>query len=474
MIPLSLREVAAAVGGRLEGGAEPDAVVTGTSTDSRSVSGGDLFVAVVGERHDAHDFAADAVAAGAVAVLAQRPVEVPCVVVDDTVAALGRLARHVVDLLPGVVVVGLTGSSGKTSTKDLLAQVLAHHGETLAPEGSLNTEVGLPMPALRLRPSTRVLVAEMGARGVGHISYLCGVTPPRIGVVLNVGSAHVGEFGSREAIALAKGELVEALPHAGDGGVAVLNADDPLVRGMRSRTSARVVTFGETADADVRAERVELDAEGRAAFDLVEDGRRSRVRLGLYGRHHVSNSLAVAAVALALGLDLDEVADALTHARAASRWRMEVVRTASGATVVNDAYNANPESVRAALEALAAMTAPTPSREARPAVAVLGEMRELGDLTVPEHEEIGRTAVRLGVERLVVVGDSDAAEAVVAGARGEGEGRASVVRVAGVAEAVEHLAATLGPDDVVLVKASRGVGLERVVAGVLERLGVAS
>ena len=473
MIPLTLAEISTAVGGRLAGGADPEAVVLGASTDSRSVAAFDLFVAVVGERHDAHDHAAEAIAAGAVAVLASRELDVPCVVVADTVVALGRLAHAVLQRLPGVVVVGVTGSSGKTSTKDLLAQVLPAYGRTLAPEGSFNTEVGLPMTALRLEARTRVLVAEMGARGIGHIRYLCGITTPRIGVVLNVGSAHVGEFGSREAIAQAKGELVECLPHAGDGGVAVLNADDPLVLAMRSRTPARVVTYGESVHADVRADDVALDAEGRPSYDLCHFGRRARVSLGLHGRHHVSNSLAVAAVALSLGLDLDEVADALSHARPASRWRMEVTRTPSGATVVNDAYNANPESVRAALEALVAIGRATTDHGARRTIAVLGEMRELGGTSVAEHEEIGRTVVRLGVGRLVVVGASADVEAMGDAALAV-DPSFDVVRVPDVDAAVEHLAATVAGDDVVLVKASRGVALERVVDGLLARAGAAS
>jgi len=476
VIPLTLQDIAAVVGGRLAGGADPDAVALGVCTDSRAVAAFDLFVAVVGEHHDAHDYAESAIASGAVAVLASRGLDVPCVVVDDTVAALGLLAHEVLRRLPDVVVVGVTGSSGKTSTKDLLAQVLPSYGRTLAPEGSFNTEVGLPMTALRLEPRTRVLVAEMGARGVGHVRYLCGITPPRIGVVLNVGSAHVGEFGSREAIAAAKGELVEALPHAGNGGVAVINADDPLVLAMRTRTTARVVTYGESVHADVRADGVELDGEGRASYDLCHFGRRARVHLGLHGRHHVSNSLAVAAVALSLGLDLDEVATSLTRARPASRWRMEVTRTATGATVVNDAYNANPESVRAALDALVAMARPEAGRAARRTVAVLGEMRELGDASVSEHEEIGRAAVRHGVERLVVVGTSDDARALAHGARAEAGSTGvatEVVEVDGADAAVADLVATVRADDVVLVKASRGVALERVVSGLLERTGVA-
>jgi UDP-N-acetylmuramoyl-tripeptide--D-alanyl-D-alanine ligase len=464
VIPMTLADIATATGGHLGGGADPATVATGTSTDSRVISPGDLFVAVVGERHDAHDHAAQAMSAGAVAVLADRELDVACVVVDDTVAALGRLARSVVDSRPELVVVGVTGSSGKTSTKDLLAQVLSSYGETLAPVGSFNTEVGLPMTALRLGPSTRVLVSEMGARGLGHIRYLTEITPPRIGVVLNVGTAHLGEFGSREAIAQTKGELVEALPHAGHGGVAVLNADDPLVLAMRARTSARVVTYGEGADADVRADDVELDHRGRPSFLLVHDGRSAAVHLALHGRHQVSNSLAVAAVALSLGLDLDQVAERLAQARSASPWRGDVTDTASGVTVVNDAYNANPGSMVAALEMLAVMSRVTPTREARRAVAVLGEMLELGDGAVREHDAIGRAAVRLGVDRLVVVGDGEAVQAMRDAAQSEG---GSVTLVHDVDGAVAVLVDELIPGDVVLVKASRSVGLERVAAALL-------
>ncbi|MFN8158026.1 MAG: UDP-N-acetylmuramoyl-tripeptide--D-alanyl-D-alanine ligase [Candidatus Nanopelagicales bacterium] len=462
MIPLTLEQVARAVDGALGGGADPAAVVSGISTDTRAVSGGDLFVAVVGQRVDAHDLAGDAVAAGAAAVLASRPVDVPHVLVDDTVAALGRLAHAVLADHPSVVVVGVTGSSGKTSTKDLLAQLLPAYGPTVAPQGSLNTEVGLPVTALGIDTGTRVLVAEMGARGIGHIRYLCGITPPRVGVVLNVGSAHVGEFGSKENIALAKGELVESLPSAAHGGVAVLNADDPLVAAMAARTTARVVAYGESATADVRAVDVVLDDEGRASFTLLVGGRSAAVALGLHGRHHVSNALAAAAVGTALGLDLDEVAAALSAARPASRWRMEVSTAPSGATVVNDAYNANPDSVRAALQALAAMT-----RDGRRGTAVLGEMFELGGTTVDLHEETGREAARQGAARLVAVGASEPVAALARGYAAE-SGRPDDAVVVADADAALAALGELGADDVVLVKASRAAGLERLAQALTE------
>ncbi|GAA3067438.1 hypothetical protein GCM10020000_59740 [Streptomyces olivoverticillatus] len=251
--------------------------------------------------------------------------------------------------------IGLTGSAGKTSTKDLVAQLLERLGPTVWTPGSLNNEIGLPLTALRADEGTRHLVLEMGARGIGHIRYLAELTPPRIGVVLNVGTAHVGEFGGREQIAVAKGELVEALPPAEDGGVAVLNADDPLVRAMSSRTKARTVLFGEAADAHVRAENVRLTAAGQPSFALHTPTGCAEVTMRLYGEHHVSNALAAAAVAHELGMPVHEIASALSAAGQLSRWRMEVTERADGVTIVNDAYNANPESMRAALRALAAM-----------------------------------------------------------------------------------------------------------------------
>jgi UDP-N-acetylmuramoyl-tripeptide--D-alanyl-D-alanine ligase len=466
MITLTLRDVAAAVGGRLAGGADAATAVTGFSTDSRAVHAGDLFVAVVGEHHDAHDFGPQAVGAGAAAVLASRELDVPCVVVDDdTVLALGRLARSVVDGLTDLVIVGITGSSGKTSTKDLMAQVVTELGPVVAPQGSFNTEVGLPLTALQCDDATRVLVSEMGARGLGHIAYLCTITPPRIGVVLNVGSAHLGEFGSRENIAVTKGELVEAVPAAAAGGVAVLNADDDLVTAMAARTPGRVVTYGRSPSADVRAESEVLDGEGRASFTLAADGVHERVTLQLHGAHQVSNALAVAATALELGIPAAVVARRLSGATAASRWRMEVSTTPAGVTIVNDAYNANPESVLAALDALVVMGAATEHRAARRTWAVLGEMRELGDDTEAAHEDVGRAAAERGIDRVVAVGPG--ASGVATGAEGVG-GASVVTAVADVQEAVRLVAGGVAPGDVVLVKASRAAGLERLALALTE------
>jgi UDP-N-acetylmuramoyl-tripeptide--D-alanyl-D-alanine ligase len=458
VLSLSLAEVAALTGGRLVDVDQPDRQVTAEVViDSRLTSPGALFVAIPGTRVDGHDYASAAVRAGAVGVVATRPVGVPAVVVEDSVAALARLARAVLDRLPELAVVGLTGSSGKTSTKDLLAQVLPALGPTVAPAGSYNNEIGLPLTALRCDSTTRYLVAEMGARGAGHIAALCEIAPPAIGLILNVGTAHLGEFGSRELVAAAKGELVEALPATG---VAVLNADDPLVLGMATRTQAAVTTFGRGANADVRAVDVVLDDAARASFNVVTPEGRAPARLQSHGEHHVGNALAAAAVARVAGLDVAEVAARLSAATPKSRWRMEVVDRADGVTVVNDAYNANPDSVRAALHALVTMG------KGRRTWAVLGEMRELGAAADAEHDALGRLAVRLGVDRVVAVGAG--AQLLHYGATAEGSWSEAPVYVADAEGAAAVLHADLQAGDVVLVKASRAAGLERVAQSLLE------
>ncbi len=458
MLDLTLSAIVAVTGGALVGATGDERVTGPVVADSRESGPGGLFLAFAGEHADGHEHAAAAVAAGAVAALVSRPVPgVPCVVVDDVLVAVSRLATAHLDSLAELTVVGVTGSSGKTSTKDLLAQVLAVHGPTVAPQGSYNNELGVPLTVLQADASTRFLVVEMGARGIGHVAHLCRISPPQVGVVLNVGSAHLGEFGSREAIAAAKGELPEALP---EDGTAVLNGDDPAVRAMASRTRARrVVFFGENAQAQVRAESVRLDSHGRAGFDLVTPQGSAPVRLGLVGEHHVSNALAAAAVAVSVGMTLPDVAAALSSSVARSRWRMEVTERADGLTVVNDAYNANPESVRAALKSLVAMA------QGRRTVAVLGEMLELGEDHLREHDAIGRLAVRLNVSQLVVVGRRARSLHLAAGMEGSWDGES--VAVEDVDEALDWLRGYLRPGDVVLVKASRAVGLERVAEGLL-------
>lgn len=449
MIEMTLAEIADVVGGVAHG----DATVTGAAfVDTRTAEPGGLFVAVVGERVDGHDFAGTAQDAGAAAVLGSRPTEAPTVVVDDVVRAVGVLARHVVDRLPDTTVLALTGSQGKTGTKDYLAHVLAAAGPTIATRGNFNNEIGVPLTVLRATEETRFLVVEMGARGIGHVGYLCTIAPPSVAAVLNVGTAHIGEFGSREAIAQAKGEIVEALPA---DGTAVLNAEDALVAAMAERTVARVSTFG-PPPADVAVSDITSDELGRLSFELTHRGAGATVHLLQVGAYQWRNAAAAAAMALAVGLDLDTVAEALSDAESASRWRMEVQERADGAVVVNDAYNANPESMEAALESLYLLG----MQSGRRTVAVLGEMLELGPDAVRAHRRVGHAALAAGVDVLVTVGPMAAHMA-------EGYGSSEAIVTAGRDEALLWLRENVSAADVVLVKASRGAALEVVVEGLL-------
>ncbi|GAB2502537.1 UDP-N-acetylmuramoyl-tripeptide--D-alanyl-D-alanine ligase [Promicromonospora xylanilytica] len=464
MIELTAAQVAAATGGRLH--ADPDVTVTGAVIiDSRDAGPGALFVALPGERVDGHDFAAGAVRAGAALVLAARELDgLPTVVVDDPQAALGDLARHVLatvrggaDGSAGPRVVAVTGSVGKTTTKDLLGQLLAPEGTIIVPKGSFNNEIGLPLTVLRVTAATRYLVLEMGADRVGNIAYLTGIAPPDVGVVLAVGVAHVGHFGSVEAIARTKGEMVEGVV---DGGSVVLNADDLRVVAMADRAApgTTVQTFGTIPAADVRAEDVTVDTAGRASFTLrvarsgAADEQRAEVALGLVGAHHVSNALAAAAVALRLGVTVTDVAQRLSGATALSPHRMAVTERPDGVTVIDDAYNANPDSMKAALRTLAVMAGRT-----RRSVAVLGEMLELGDGARAAHDEIGRLVVRLNIKQLIVVGEG--AYHIHEGAMQEGSWGSESIFVPDLAAARSMLDESLETGDVVLVKSSLGAGL---------------
>jgi UDP-N-acetylmuramoyl-tripeptide--D-alanyl-D-alanine ligase len=456
VIPLSLGEIAALVGGVVSDG-DTGLVVSGAAfLDSRAPEPQGLFVAFAGEHVDGHDFAAGAVEGGAAGVLGSRATGVPTIVVADVQASLQELARQVLRRLweadPGPKVVAITGSQGKTTAKDMLARVLAVSGPTIATAGSFNNELGLPLTVLRATGDTRYLVLEMGARGVGHLAELCEIAPPDISLVLNVGRAHIGEFGSQEAIAVAKGELVEALSSDGD---AILNADDPLVVAMAARTSARVWSFGR-AGADVVLGDVEVDDLGRASFDLSIDGATEHVVLRLVGEHQATNAAATATTALAAGLPLAEVAESLRSIDRLSPWRMEVHERTDGLVVVNDAYNANPDSMASALETLARMG----ERAGRRTIAVLGEMRELGASSEEEHRAVGALAQRLAIDEVVVVGDGARAihEALLAERGDDGTTR----HVDTVERAGEWLRQNVAGPDVVLVKASRAGRFERV------------
>jgi UDP-N-acetylmuramoyl-tripeptide--D-alanyl-D-alanine ligase len=409
----------------------------------------------VGEQADGHDHAEQAAASGAVAVLGTRGTELPTVVVEDPQATLQRLAAHVVRKVRNedrLTVVAVTGSQGKTSTKDLLAFVLAEAGPTVATFGSYNNELGVPLTALRVEPDTQYLVLEMGARGRGHITELTDLVPPDISIVLNVGSAHLGEFGSREAIAEAKGELVTGLR---TGGIAVLNADDDRVAAMAALAPGRVLTFGSSDEADVRVEDLVLDRLGRPRFTLVTAEASAEVALQVVGAHQATNAAAAAAAALAVGMSLGSVAASLTRVASLSKWRMELHELDGGVVLIDDSYNANPESMRAAIDALVSIGADPGVRRT---VAVLGEMRELGADSEATHRELG-AYVAGRVDQLLVIGRG--AHGIHAGAV---DAACPSTLVDDNASAIDWLRDQVGEGDAVLVKASRGARLDEVAA----------
>lgn len=477
MIEFSAAEIAGITGGRLSEAARqaPSLTVSSAATDSRESRPGGLFVAKAGESTDGHRFVASAFNNGAVLALVERPVvdddgaEFAAVVVPDAVAAMGQLAAEAVRRLrehSQLTVIGITGSAGKTTTKDVLAQLLAEEGPTVAPIGSYNGEIGVPLTVFSAEYGTRYLIIEMGATGVGHIDYLASMVQPDIGVVLCVGSAHAGEFGGVERIAEAKSELPRSLARTG---VAILNGDDHRVRAMAESSQASITYFTEDPTFEraragvVRAEDVSLSVEGNPCFTLVlPDGGRHEVRPLLIGRHHVANLLAAASAAHAVGVPGARIASGLCGARAVSRWRMERTDRPDGVTVINDAYNANPESMRAALGTLAELG------RGRRTWAVLGEMLELGEESVTAHDALGRVVVRLNISKLIVVGQG--ARAMHTGAVLEGSWGDEAVFAHDAGEAEEILSRELQPGDLVLVKSSNGAGLRHLG----DRLALAS
>ncbi|MDQ4489746.1 UDP-N-acetylmuramoyl-tripeptide--D-alanyl-D-alanine ligase [Sinomonas sp. ASV486] len=477
MIDFTAAQIAEITGGRLV--ADPAIVPQNVVTDSREVGPGSLYVAKPGEHADGHAFIGAAFAGGAVLTLCEREVTdddgaaYPCVVVPDAVLAMGALAKAAVDRIRSAraergeefTVVGITGSAGKTTTKDLLAGIFrsssagsASATSTVAPQGSYNGEVGVPLTVFRADASTRYLVIEMGATGIGHITYLAEMVKPDIGVVLFVGTAHAGEFGGVENIATAKGELVEALSPAG---TAVINLDDPRVRAMEPRTRAKLVFFtshpeaaGEASQRGtvVAAHGATVDAGGSPVFDLAIGSEPPvHVASRLIGAHHTANLLAAAAAAHAAGIPVPQIAESLSAQGPGSRWRMQRTERPDGVTVINDAYNANPESMRAALQALADLG------RGRRTWAVLGAMLELGSESIPAHTAVGTLVVRLNIDRLVVVGRE--ARALYVSAVNEGSWGNETTFVEDADAAYALLESELLPGDLVLVKSSNGVGL---------------
>ena len=454
MIRLTLAEIAQIVGGRLSAGADDSASVEGpVHTDSRLVVPGAIFFALPGEVTDGALFADAAVAGGAALVIAERELDLgaPVVVVRDGVAALAALATEVVARVRAagtLSVIAITGSNGKTTTKNLLRAILGVQAPTVAPQGSFNNHVGAPISMLGIDYDTRYLVVEMGANHAGEIARLVAIARPDIGVVLKVGLAHVGEFGGIDAVQRAKSEMVTDLsPDA----IALLNADDDRVVAMAGATRATVHWFGLSASAEVRADDIEATATG-TQFTLVVGDERMPVRLRILGEHHVLNALAALSVARELGIDLAAAIVAIEAVSRAERWRMELLLPPSGAIVINDAYNASPDSMAAALKTLAQVRGDTDRT-----IAVLGEMAELGEYSDEEHDRIGRLVVRLNIRKLIVVGRAARHIHNAAGLEGSWDGESVFVETPD--EAYDLLREDLGTGDIVLVKSSKSANL---------------
>ncbi|MDO4928332.1 MAG: UDP-N-acetylmuramoyl-tripeptide--D-alanyl-D-alanine ligase [Corynebacterium sp.] len=496
MIPLSLREIASITGGVLVNpGAAEHRIIGNVEFDSRKINPGDLFLAIPGARVDGHDFLDQVAAQGAVAALVARPIpDAPLPVIQvplqeartDSYAnahdsdgsvnailhALAALAGAVVRRLQaeGLVVIGLTGSAGKTSTKDMLACVCGAVAPTVAPAGSFNNEIGHPYTALKVTEDTRYLVAEMSARGLGHVAQLATISPPNVGVELNVGTAHLGEFGSQDVIAQAKGELVEALP---SDGVAVLNADDPNVWGMRTRTQAAIWAYTtkelhaelqEVAEVVIAATNITFDALARPGFDVqvIHGGKvteRTHLQLGVVGEHQVANALAALAGGLAAGVEFADAIAALANHTTRSPHRMELIERA-GIHVLDDAYNANPESMYAGLKAAQRF-----AQESGELYVILGPMNEAGESATHTHFEIGEALASYGVAGAVILDVNADSAAYIQGAQASG---VAVQRVTSAEEAGKVLASKLQAGDVVYLKASNSFQLWNAITELRE------
>ena len=454
MIAISLKEIAEVIEAEIVG--DGSIIITGSvETDSRLVTKGSLFVAKPGELTDGHLFVSSAIEKGAVAAIVERQLteDSAQLIVKDSVVALGLLAKHVVakvKALGTLKVIGVTGSNGKTTTKNMLGEVLSTKGETIAPEESFNNEVGAPYSMLRISEQTKFLVVELGAGGLGSIRYLAQMCEPDIGIELKVGLAHAGEFGGIEITERIKAELVEELSSEG---IALLNTDDERVKRMSEKTKAKVSTFGLSADAQYRADDLAVSIQGTSFTFITPEGNSSKVQLQILGEHHVYNALAALATAELLGVDRSQAITALEQMKLAEKWRMELNVASSGLTVINDAYNSSPDSMRAALQTLAQLGRQTGKKT----VAVMGEMAELGEFAAHEHDAIGRIAVRLNLGQVVVVGK--AAKLIHMGASQEGSWDGESQYFDEISDALGYLRGMLTGDEIVLVKSSKSANL---------------
>jgi UDP-N-acetylmuramoyl-tripeptide--D-alanyl-D-alanine ligase len=444
VIALHASEIAKIVGGELVG---DDVLVTAAPViNSAQAVPGAIFLAIKGANVDGHDFVGDAHKHGAVLTFASKAVEGPHIVVADVVAAVGKLAKHVRKELSHLMVIGITGSQGKTTTKELLASVLANVAKTVAPTGNFNNELGMPISLLQCTEETRYCIVEMGARHEGDIAKLADIAVPNIGVVLKVGTAHVGEFGSVEAIARTKSEMISSLK---PGAIAILGNYDQFTPRMAQLHQGKSVLFGEDAECQIRATDIEF-REGRAHFELVTPAGRTAVGLRIVGLHQVANALAVAAIATELGISLDQIAVGLSTAESAAKWRMEIIELPN-LLLINDAYNASPEAMVAALKTLALFA----QERGGESWAFLGKMGELGESSPSDHAAIGTLASELGIDHLVCVAAPEYASSIEGGVL-------TTVHICSNKEAAKLLASNINQGDVVLVKASRSEKLEEL------------
>ena len=443
MIDLSVADIAEIVGGKSFG--DSGAIVTAEPFfDSRSAIPGGIFLALEGQQVDGHNFVEEALAKGGVTAFTTRQVGSNCIVVADVLEAISKLGAEVRRRLPKMKVIGITGSQGKTTTKDIARHVLSIAGETIAPSQSFNNDLGVPLTLLRASAKTRFCVLEMGARHEGDIARLVQMAKPDIGVVLVVGTAHIGEFGSREAIARTKSEIVSNLSK---DAIAILGTYDEFTPKMASQTPATVMYFGEKTSCDVRATDIDI-REGRAHFDLVSKAGREPVALRLIGRHQVPNALAAAAIATALQMPIDKIASGLSTAEIASKWRMEISDIGS-LLLINDSYNANPESMRAALETLRYFAQERGGR----AWAFIGKMHELGENSQRDHQSITAFADQMGIDHVVAVNTPE---------YGNTSGAQLLVQHVSSFDEALAISKEITPGDVILVKGSRAEGLEKL------------
>ena len=444
MISLKASEIAQIVGGNLYG---DDVTITANPViDSQSATPGSLFFAIKGERVDGHDFVEDARSHGAVAAIVERESSGTYIRVTNTIAALGILAQEVRSRLQQLSVVGITGSQGKTTTKELLAHVLSAVSPTVAPQGNYNNEIGAPLSILQCDEKTRFCIVEMGARHKGDIAHLCSIAQPDVGVVLKVGTAHVGEFGSQAAIAETKSELISSLRSSA---IAILGQYDDFTPKMASLHQGRVVTFGEKPNCEIRAADIEV-REGRAHFDLVTPEGRATVGLRIVGLHQVANALAVAAIASVLGLTIEQIATGLSTAESKAKWRMEISEINS-LVLINDSYNASPEAMSAALSTLVLFA----QERGGESWAFLGKMHELGESSAKDHAAIGTLASDIGIDHLICVAAPEYALSMSAS-------NATAVHHFASEEQAATMVEHMNKGDVVLVKASRSEKFEEL------------